>query len=85
LAFGDRVQKIGHVENVRVCGTVIAFEVKDEVEGYVSNVRERITSKALQHGVYLRPLGNTVYIMPPYCITEAELERVYEVLLSCIA
>lgn len=84
LTFGQQVREISGVENVRVCGTVIAFELKDSVEGYTSSVRDRITSKALEMGVYLRPLGNTVYVMPPYCISEAELQKVYEVILSCI-
>jgi adenosylmethionine-8-amino-7-oxononanoate aminotransferase len=67
-----------------VCGTVIAFEVKDTVEGYTSSVRDRITAKALEMGVYLRPLGNTVYVMPPYCINEEELEMIYSVVLAVI-
>jgi adenosylmethionine-8-amino-7-oxononanoate aminotransferase len=85
LQFSERIRVIEHVENVRVCGTVIAFELKDAVEGYNSNVRERITSKALLEGVYLRPLGNTVYVMPPYCISDAELEKVYQVLLNVVS
>ena len=84
VKFADRLRQVKQVEDVRICGTVIAFEVQDPVEGYTSSVREKITSKALESGVYLRPLGNTVYVMPPYCISEAELEKVYDVVLSCI-
>ena len=36
-------------------------------------------------GVLLRPLGNTVYVMPPYCITEAELDLIYSVIAQAIA
>jgi len=82
--FSERLTGLKQIENVRVCGTIIAFEVKDEVGGYTSEVKEKITEKALQQGVYLRPLGNTVYVMPPYCITDEELEKVYSVLLDCI-
>jgi adenosylmethionine-8-amino-7-oxononanoate aminotransferase len=84
LLFSERIGKFEYVENVRVCGTVIAFEVKDTVEGYTSSVRDRITAKALEMGVYLRPLGNTVYVMPPYCINEEELEMIYSVVLAVI-
>ena len=84
LAFAERVRGIFNVENVRVCGTVVAFEVKDSVGGYTSDVRERITSKALENGVYLRPLGNTVYVMPPYCISKEELEKVYDTVVIAI-
>ncbi|HUQ66231.1 MAG TPA: adenosylmethionine--8-amino-7-oxononanoate transaminase [Flavitalea sp.] len=82
--FAERLTGLKQVENIRIRGTIIAFEVKDKVEGYSSGVREKITEKALKQGVYLRPLGNTVYIMPPYCISEEELEKVYCVLLDCI-
>ena len=40
-----------------------------------------ITREALQAGIYLRPLGNTVYLMPPYCITEKEMDQVYDFLV----
>jgi adenosylmethionine---8-amino-7-oxononanoate aminotransferase len=84
IRFAERLRQLKQVESVRVCGTVIAFEVKDSVEGYTSDVRERITSKALENAVYLRPLGNTVYVMPPYCIREEELEKVYEVVMAAV-
>jgi adenosylmethionine---8-amino-7-oxononanoate aminotransferase len=85
LVFADRIRGCAEVENVRVCGTVIAFEVKDAVGGYASNVREKFTSKALESGVYLRPLGNTVYVMPPYCISAGELEIIYKTIEKIIS
>jgi adenosylmethionine---8-amino-7-oxononanoate aminotransferase len=66
------------VENLRQRGTIIAFEVKAQKPGYLSEVREIITEEGLKRGVYLRPLGNTVYVMPPYCITSEELDIVYD-------
>lgn len=82
--FADQISRVPQVENTRVCGTIIAFEVKDIVQGYSSSVRERITEQALAQGVYLRPLGNTVYLMPPYCITDEELQTVYRVVAECV-
>ena len=41
---------------------------------------EEFSAKALQKGVFLRPLGNTVYILPPYCISNQELEQVWSVI-----
>ena len=84
LKFSERVREVPDVENVRVCGTVIAFELKDDVDGYTSSVRDRITSKALQEGVYLRPLGNTVYVMPPYCVSDFELDKIYQTIIKVI-
>lgn len=84
MRFADEIRRFDNVENVRVCGTIVAFEVKDSVDGYISNVREIITGKALKEGVYLRPLGNTVYVMPPYCITADELQKVYQTIIKAI-
>jgi adenosylmethionine-8-amino-7-oxononanoate aminotransferase len=68
------------IKNIRTLGTILAFEVTQGKDEYLNNVSSVITEKALTKGVYLRPLGNTVYIMPPYCITEKELEEVYKVI-----
>src|SRR5579871_1180648 len=70
------------IKNVRQSGTIIAFEITDGNDGYLNNLSSIITKHALQEGIYLRPLGNTVYIMPPYCITEEQLNQVHEFLLN---
>jgi adenosylmethionine-8-amino-7-oxononanoate aminotransferase len=72
------------IRNLRQTGTVVAFEVEVSDEGYTSDLKEVFTKKSLERGVYLRPLGNTVYIMPPYCITDEELNRVYEVVVGVL-
>ena len=72
------------IRNLRQTGTVVAFEVEVSDEGYTSDLKEIFTKKSLERGVYLRPLGNTVYIMPPYCITDEELSRVYEVIVEVL-
>ena len=82
--FAERLRAVDNVENIRLCGTVIAFEIKDAVAGYNSNVRDKITEKCLQKGVYVRPLGNTVYLMPPYCISDDDLNKVYDTLLEVV-
>ncbi len=79
-SFCDRIAGRKGIGNIRQCGTIMAFEVNDETGNYTSNIRDIVTEKALKNGVYLRPLGNTVYIMPPYCIRAEELEKVYAVL-----
>ena len=79
-AFKERISSISSIHNVRLCGTVIALEVEADVSGYTSSVRDKITEEGLKRGVYLRPLGNTVYLMPPYCVSKSEMEMVYRVL-----
>jgi adenosylmethionine-8-amino-7-oxononanoate aminotransferase len=51
---------------------------------YINAIGPRLTGEALAAGIYLRPLGNTVYFMPPYCITEKEMDQVYDFLVHCL-
>ena len=72
------------VRNARAIGTILAFELNAGHDGYINAIGPAITKEALARGIYLRPLGNTVYLMPPYCITEKEMDQVYEFLVHCI-
>ena len=68
------------IKNLRCSGTICAFEiVTNETDNYLQNIGSSFTDYCLQNGVYLRALGNTIYIMPPYCITKKELRKVYSV------
>ena len=49
-----------------------------EAGGYQSDASRRLRDWYLAHGLNIRPLGATVYLMPPYCITDAELTRAYD-------
>lgn len=60
-------------ENPRVCGTISAVDLKVADGGYLAGVGPKLYDFFLARGLLLRPLGNTVYIMPPYCITRDEL------------
>jgi adenosylmethionine---8-amino-7-oxononanoate aminotransferase len=68
------------VAECRVVGSIMALDVQDEAGGYLSDLAPRIYDFMMAEGILLRPIGNTVYILPPYCITEEELERIYETL-----
>lgn len=83
-AFADKLKQYPIVRNVRILGTVIAFEINIGNDGYINPAGLDLTQKALEKGIYLRPLGNTVYIMPPYCITEKEMDQVYSFLVQYI-
>ncbi len=67
-------------ENVRQCGTITALDVKAQSSGYLSNVALRLKAFFRSHDVLLRPLGNVLYLMPPYCITEQELQHSYQLI-----
>jgi adenosylmethionine---8-amino-7-oxononanoate aminotransferase len=67
------------LEKVRVCGTIAAMDVKTNTEsGYFNTIGSVLRSRFLDAGFLLRPLGNTVYLMPPYCITTEQLASVYQ-------
>jgi len=80
--FANRIIGFGGAKQVRRLGTVIAFEVRSGKDGYLNNIGSLLTNAALENGIFLRPLGNTIYIMPPYCITDAQLKKVYEFLIG---
>jgi adenosylmethionine-8-amino-7-oxononanoate aminotransferase len=73
------------VENARQLGTIAAFEVQGPVAGYLSNFAPRLMAYCRERDVLLRPLGNTVYVMPPYCVDEADLDTIYGALDAGIA
>jgi adenosylmethionine-8-amino-7-oxononanoate aminotransferase len=64
--------------NPRTCGVVSAFEIESGNQGYKSEVSEQITRAGLELGLFIRPLGNTVYLLPPYCSTEGDMEFAWE-------
>lgn len=66
------------VENPRVLGTIAAFDLHAD-PGYLSPIGADLQAFALSRGVLLRPLGNVVYLLPPYCTTPEEIGRVYDV------
>jgi adenosylmethionine---8-amino-7-oxononanoate aminotransferase len=77
----------GHpcVGDVRHIGTVAAIELKVPDAGYLSSLRPRLYEFFLKRGVLLRPLGNVVYILPPYVISADQLNYVYEVIRESVA
>lgn len=65
------------IQGVRRLGTIAAFEIAQPVGGYLSAIAPALMAHAREKGVLLRPLGNTVYVMPPYCIDDEDLDQVY--------
>jgi adenosylmethionine-8-amino-7-oxononanoate aminotransferase len=63
--------------NVRQLGTIAALDLVVSDAGYLAAAGPRLTQFFIERGVLLRPLGNTIYVMPPYCITPAELGIIY--------
>jgi adenosylmethionine-8-amino-7-oxononanoate aminotransferase len=72
-----------NVENIRQTGMVAAFDIK----GYKAEDRIglQVYTYSLKHGVILRPLGNTIYFMPPYIINNKEIDKMIEVAYEAVA
>jgi adenosylmethionine-8-amino-7-oxononanoate aminotransferase len=73
--------KIGHhpkLKEVRQIGTIIAMEWETGGQtSYFSNLRDKLYQHFLKAGIILRPLGNVLYILPPYCISNEQLDYIY--------
>jgi adenosylmethionine---8-amino-7-oxononanoate aminotransferase len=82
--FIESLSQHQKITNARATGTILAFEANYGEKAYLNEVSSKITSFMLKRNVYLRPLGNTVYLMPPYCITMEELETVYSAVIECL-
>jgi adenosylmethionine-8-amino-7-oxononanoate aminotransferase len=77
-------RKLPKVGDVRQVGTMGAIELRTDETGYLSSMRTKLYKFFIDHGVLLRPLGNVVYVLPPYVITRDELHSVYDVIQQAI-
>ncbi|MFZ4928409.1 adenosylmethionine--8-amino-7-oxononanoate transaminase [Chryseobacterium sp. Mn2064] len=73
------------VENARQIGTILAFDFKTgHGTSYFNEIGKKLYQEFLQRGIIMRPLGNVLYLVPPYCITAEELESVYQNILEVL-
>jgi adenosylmethionine-8-amino-7-oxononanoate aminotransferase len=72
------------VKRQRCLGTMAAFAVEAGEASYLNPVGKQIQRHCLDQGVYLRPLGNVVYVLPPLSISSGQLERCYQALQSAL-
>ncbi len=72
------------VGDTRQIGTIGAIELRADDAGYLSAMRPKLYNFFLERGVLLRPLGNVVYVLPPYVISPEELHRAYDVIQEAI-
>lgn len=85
-AFVAFLNTIPSVKHPRVLGTILAFEiVTSAADGYTNNLADHLHRFFREKRIMLRPLGNTLYIMPPYCMTNAQLGQVYESIRELLA
>ena len=78
LSFENKIKNHPKVKTTRVLGVIFALEIKtDNQESYYGTLRNKLYDFFIKNGIILRPVGNIIYILPPYIITEEQLQKVY--------
>ncbi|MFL1012465.1 adenosylmethionine--8-amino-7-oxononanoate transaminase [Flavisericum labens] len=77
--FGNRIKNHPKVKDMRQMGIILALDLDVKMQRY-GNLRDKLFKFFMDNGVFLRPLGNTIYIQAPYVITKKQLEKVYQVI-----
>ena len=72
-ALLPRLKGRSDVENVRHIGTIAAFDVRNVGQGYLSSIAPKLYRYFVSQGVLLRPIGQTIYMLPPYCVSQEDL------------
>lgn len=81
LEFRTRIENHPRVLTARVLGVIFALEIRTEgQESYYGTLRNKLYDFFIQNGIILRPVGNIVYILPPYIISDLQLRKIYEVI-----
>jgi adenosylmethionine-8-amino-7-oxononanoate aminotransferase len=69
-------------KNVRRTGTITALELEARDAGYLAGIGPGLVAFFRTRNLLLRPLGNTIYVMPPYCVTERDLDEIYAAIME---
>lgn len=79
LEFENKIKYHSKVKTTRVLGVIFALEIKsDTKQSYYGTLRNKLYNFFIENGVILRPVGNIVYILPPYIITNSQLQKIYQ-------
>lgn len=77
-AYCEKISNHPKLKRCESIGTILILEFFAETSSYFSTLRDRLYSFFLERGILLRPLGNVLYVLPPYCITRDELDFIYK-------
>ena len=85
LSFEFKIKNHSKVQTTRVLGVIFALEVKtDKQESYYGTMRNKLYNFFIENGIILRPVGNIIYILPPYIITDNQLQKVYQTIENAL-
>ena len=85
LEFENKIKSHPKVKTTRVLGVIFALEIKtNSEESYYGTLRNKLYNFFIENGVILRPVGNIVYVLPPYIMTNSQLQKVYQTIENAL-
>ncbi len=81
ITFAKEIRSNKRLKDVRHLGTIIAIEFEGE-DGYFSKMRNELYQFFISKGILIRPLGNVIYLVPPYCISDEDLDYIYNAIVE---
>ncbi len=82
-AFATEIRMHEKISEVRTLGVILAIDLKEKTGRY-GTLRDRLYRFFMENGVNLRPLGNTIYTLPPYVIADSELQHIYDTIKKAL-
>lgn len=80
----NRFREDRRFTNIRQIGTIAALDIATDDPGYLAGIGPRLYNEFLARRLLVRPLGNTIYLMPPYCSTPDEIDRVFDAIFEIV-
>ena len=76
-----KFRKLPFIKKIRITGTIAAFDLElGNKVGYLNDIGKKIKNLSMNKGLFIRPLGNVVYLLPPICITDDQLDKSYQII-----
>ena len=76
-----KFRNLPFIKKIRITGTIAAFDLElGQKEGYLNDIGKKIKILSMKKGLFIRPLGNIVYLLPPICITDDQLDKSYQII-----
>ncbi len=84
--FAEKVSGYPGIRNARSCGTILAIEISTiGTTSYFNQLGRTIYTYFLERDILLRPLGNVIYVLPPYVITSDQLNEIHQAILDFLS
>lgn len=84
-AFFDKIKGNSALKEIRQRGTILAIELETDGDtSYFNPLRDKLYDFFIERKIIIRPLGNVIYVLPPYCISDDDLDIIYEVIDDCL-